>query len=68
LKAQISPSEESKEENKKIETSIDLNIPAYLQDDFFDSDLDKLNFYREIESISSGEELEHLIQDFKEFS
>lgn len=68
LKNQSYSPEENVENNKKIETSIDLNIPAYLQDEFFDSDLDKLNFYREIESISSGEELEHLIQDFKDFS
>jgi transcription-repair coupling factor (superfamily II helicase) len=59
-----------KEEVKKskIETSIDLNISAYLWDDFFESELDKLNFYREIESISDIEELENLISDFKELS
>lgn len=60
------PSEEKG--NKKIETSIDLNISAYLGDDFFESELDKLNFYREIESISDLEELENLISDFKELS
>lgn len=51
-----------------VETSIDLNISAYLGDDFFESELDKLNFYREIESISDIEELENLISDFKELS
>lgn len=60
------PSEEKG--NKRIETSIDLNISAYLWDDFFESELDKLNFYREIESISDREELENLISDFKELS
>jgi transcription-repair coupling factor (superfamily II helicase) len=58
----------SEEIRKKLDTTIDLNISAYLEDDFFDSDLDKLNFYREIESISSLEELDELIEDFKEFS
>ncbi len=52
----------------KLETSIDLNISAYLWDDFFESELDKLNFYREIESISDIEELENLISDFKELA
>ncbi len=58
----------NEEIRKKLDTTIDLNISAYLEDDFFDSDLDKLNFYREIESISSLEELDELIEDFKEFS
>ena len=58
----------NEEIKKKLDTTIDLNISAYLEDDFFDSDLDKLNFYREIESISSLEELDNLIEDFKEFS
>ncbi len=59
---------QNEEIKKKLDTTIDLNISAYLEDDFFDSDLDKLNFYREIESISSLEELDNLIEDFKEFS
>ncbi len=59
---------QNEEIKKKVDTTIDLNISAYLEDDFFDSDLDKLNFYREIESISSLEELDNLIEDFKEFS
>lgn len=53
---------------KKIETSIDLNISAFLEDDFFSWDLDKLNFYREIESISSIEDLESLKEDFSNYS
>lgn len=56
-----------KESNKRIETLIDLNISAYLWDEFFDGELDKLNFYREIESINNIEDLQNLINDFKEF-
>ncbi len=52
---------------KRLETTIDLNISAYLWDDFFASELDKLNFYREIESIRERDELENLITDFQEF-
>ncbi len=65
----LSQNMESEEnQTKKIDASIDLNIPAYLWDDFFSSELDKLNFYREIESIESLEELENLVSDFKDFS
>lgn len=56
-----------KGESKKIETTIDLNISAYLWDEFFDSELDKLNFYREVESIVDAEELENLVADFGDF-
>jgi transcription-repair coupling factor (superfamily II helicase) len=50
---------------KKIDTSIDLNISAFINDEYFSSDLDKINFYREIESISNIEDLDNLIEDFK---
>jgi transcription-repair coupling factor (superfamily II helicase) len=52
---------------KKIETSLELNIEAYLSNELFESDLDKLNFYKEIESINSLEELEELRQDFEKW-
>lgn len=63
----ISKFESEENLTKKLETNIDLNISAYLWDDFFESELDKLNFYREIESISDSDELENLISDFSEF-
>lgn len=58
---------EKSEENKfkKIDTSIDLNIWAMISGDFFSSELDKINFYRDIENINSIEDLNNLIEDFK---
>jgi len=53
---------------KRIDTIIDLNIEAYISDNYFSSELDKLNFYREIESIRDFQDLENLIDDFKEVS
>jgi transcription-repair coupling factor (superfamily II helicase) len=47
---------------RRINTTIDLNIEAYLPNDFFTSELDKLNFYREIESIKDLEDLENLLK------
>jgi len=72
LKSQTSISSslslEKKWNTKKISTTIDLNISAYLWDDFFENELDKINFYREIESIWDLEELENLIYDFSQFN
>lgn len=51
-----------------IKTKIDLNIWAYIDDNFFTSELDKINFYREIESLHKLEELKILIKDFKEIN
>lgn len=56
------------EKTKRIDTIIDLNIWAYLWDDFFASELDKINFYREIESIYDFEDLDNMISDFKEIN
>jgi transcription-repair coupling factor (superfamily II helicase) len=52
--------------NVKINTKIDLQINIWIPDNYFDSDLDKINFYREIESIDNLENLEELIEDFKQ--
>ncbi len=51
-----------------IKTKIDLNIWAYIDDNFFTSELDKINFYREIESLNNLKELDILIKDFKEIN
>ncbi|MDD3646391.1 MAG: CarD family transcriptional regulator [Candidatus Gracilibacteria bacterium] len=49
----------------KIDTKIDLNISLSIPDEYFASELDKINFYREIESVNDIEELEGVIEDFK---
>lgn len=54
--------------SERINTTIDLNIDAYIPDDFFNSELDKINFYREIESIKKISDLNNLILDFKEIN
>ncbi len=53
---------------KKINTTIDLNIESYISDEYFSWELDKINFYREIESIRTLEDLNNLISDFEELN
>jgi len=50
----------------KINTKIDLQINCAIPDTYFDSDLDKINFYREIESVDKLEDLKELVEDFKQ--
>lgn len=50
---------------KYIDTIIDLNIESYINDDYFNSDTDKINFYKEIEDIENLEDLSIIIEDFK---
>lgn len=56
------------ESKGRINTKIDLNIWAYIDDLYFSSELDKINFYREIESLDNIEDLENIILDFKEIN
>lgn len=49
---------------KQIKTTIDLNIEAYLSNDFFTSELDKINFYKELEYLDDLDELISLKNDF----
>jgi len=56
--------EETPKLSKKINTKIDLDINIFIRDDLFNSELDKLNFYREIELIEDLEELEEIKKDF----
>ena len=56
----------TKGEPYKINTKIDLNISIFIDNNFFSSELDKINFYREIESLNTIEDLESIISDFKE--
>ncbi len=70
LKKQKALPEENKVSNDNkilptfINTKIDLQLDIWIPDSFFDSDLDKINFYREIESLTHEEDLENLIADF----
>ncbi len=56
------------EKEKIIPAIIDLNIWAFILDNFFSSSLDKINFYREIELVNSLEDLNEIIKDFKELN
>ncbi len=51
-----------------INTSIDLNIESYIDDKYFSTETDKINFYKEIEHIESEEDLDNMILDFKNFN
>lgn len=44
--------------SKQLYTKIELNISYVLADEFFHSELDKLNFFREAENIDTLEDLE----------
>jgi len=52
----------------KINTTIDLQLSAFIDNDLFNSELDKINFYREIESLEELEDLENIVTDFKEIN
>jgi transcription-repair coupling factor (superfamily II helicase) len=47
-------------QHPRISTKIDINIAASLPDSYFLSETDKLNFYREIESLEDISDLEYL--------
>jgi transcription-repair coupling factor (superfamily II helicase) len=47
----------------KVDTKIDIDLEVFIPDDFFGSELDKINFYREVELISSIEELQYIKTD-----
>ena len=65
-KIQDLQNKQTKKENLKVNTKIDLNIDLDINDDYFSGELDKLNFYREIENINSLEDLEIIKKDFIE--
>ena len=60
--------EKSLKTSNTTNTNIELNLWAYIDDLYFSSELDKINFYREIESLESLEDLENIISDFKEIN
>lgn len=45
---------------------IDLDISAFIPDEYFNTESDKLNFYKELEFIGNLEELSWIISTFKE--
>lgn len=49
----------------KVDTTIDLPISAYIPDEAFSSDIEKIHFYRELESVRSEEELMEVIEPLK---
>ncbi len=49
-------------------TQVDLNIEAFIPDIFFTNELDKINFYKEIESINSIEDLDDIYKSFTEIN
>lgn len=54
--------------HKRINIKIDLNIEAYLDNTFFTSEIDKLNFYKELEYIDNLPDLQNIIDDFLELN
>lgn len=51
---------------KKNDCKIELNISYFIDNDFFDSELDKIRFFRNIESIETLEDLEYTHKTFEE--
>lgn len=43
---------------KRTDCKVELNISYYIPDDFFESEVDKISFFRNIESIETVEDLE----------
>ena len=52
----------------KKSCKIDLDIEIFIPSGFFSSDLDKLNFYREIENIRDIKDLEYIKDDFEKIN
>lgn len=50
----------------KNDCKIDLGISYFIEDGFFDSELDKIRFFRNIESVDTLEELEYAHKTFEE--
>ncbi len=50
----------------KNDCKIELDISYFIEEDFFDSELDKIRFFRNIESIDTLEDLEFTYKTFEE--
>lgn len=57
-----------KPQESKLDISIDLQISASIPEEYFQSETDKIHFYREVESLSEIEELEEIITGFKKIN
>ncbi len=53
---------QSGKKETRVDTVIDLPISAYIPDEAFSSDVEKIHFYRELESVRSEEELMEIIR------
>lgn len=51
---------------EKTDCKIELDISYFINDNFFDSELDKIRFFRNIESIDTLEDLEYTHKTFEE--
>lgn len=56
---------QSGKKESKVDTTIDLPISAYIPDEAFSSDIEKIHFYRELESVRTEEELGEIIEPLK---
>ncbi|MDD3303140.1 MAG: helicase-related protein, partial [Candidatus Gracilibacteria bacterium] len=65
LEKKIYELQNKKENIQLIDTIVDLNIEYYINDSYFNSETDKINFYKEIENIEEENDLDLLIEDFK---
>lgn len=50
----------------KTDCKIELDLSYFIADDFFDSEQDKIRFFRNIESIETHDELEYAYKSFEE--
>ena len=51
-------------ESREHQTMVELNINTHIWEEYFMTEADKLNFYREVETLSSVEELQEFTKDF----
>jgi len=56
------------EKSRWINCQIELNISYYISEDFFNTEADKIHFFRNIESIETLEDLEYAYKTFVEWN
>ena len=52
------------EKRNRIDTKVELDLSYVLPESFFQSEEDKIHFYREIENIEDRDELDEIENDF----
>ena len=50
----------------KTDCKIELDLSYFISDDFFDSEQDKIRFFRNVESIETPDDLEYAYKSFEE--